>query len=304
MAKGPLRFYTLDVFCNRKFAGNPLAVVLEADALTDAEMLAIAGEFNLSETVFVLEPRDPSNSARLRIFTPARELPFAGHPTIGASALLAELRGKELLASRDVALMLEESIGLVESRALRNSAGLIYAEFEAPRIPQKLGAPPAVDLIARAFSIDAKDIGFDRHVPTLYSGGVPCLFVPIKTRAVVDSVEIEPAAFASAAAGVSGAYVYTKETVDPASAVYARMFPFGLGIAEDPATGSAAAAFAGVAHEFEGPDDGDHELFIEQGHKMGRPSRITLRMSVEDGRLVAIHIGGQSVRVSEGTLSL
>jgi len=302
MAKSPLPFYTLDVFCDRKFTGNPLAVVLDADALADCEMQSIAREFNLSETVFVLEPRDPVNTARLRIFTPARELPFAGHPTIGAAALLAELRAADLLASGDVSLVLEEAAGLVRCQALRNRAELVYAQFESPQTPKKQDASATIELLARAFSMEMKDVGFDRHEPAIYSAGLAFLFVPIRTRAALDSVEIEPEAFSSALAGVSGAYLYTKETLDSASAVYARMLPLSLG--EDPATGSAAAAFAGVAHEFERPENGDHELFIEQGHKMGRPSRITLRMTVEDGRLVCVHIGGQSVRIAEGKLFL
>jgi trans-2,3-dihydro-3-hydroxyanthranilate isomerase len=304
MAKSPLQFYTLDVFCDRKFNGNPLAVVLDSDSLTDAEMLAIAREFNLSETVFVLAPRDPVNSARLRIFTPARELPFAGHPTIGAAALLAQLRAEELLASRDVTLMLEENIGLVRCAVLENRAGIVYAQFEMPQAPQKKEAPPSNELLARAFSIEPGDIGFARHAPSIYSAGMPLLFAPIRTRAALDSVTIEPSAFSAATATTSGAYLYTNETIESASAVYARMFPNGLGIAEDAATGAAAAAFAGVAHEFERPEDGDHELFIEQGHKMGRPSRITLQMTVENGQLSDVRVGGQTVRVSQGTLFL
>jgi trans-2,3-dihydro-3-hydroxyanthranilate isomerase len=302
--KGSLSFHTLDVFSDRRFAGNALAAVLGADALSDAEMLAVAREFNLSETIFVLEPRDPVNSARLRIFTPMCELPFAGHPTIGASALLAELRGGELLARHEVAIALEEPIGLVRCEAMKSREGVIYAQFESPLAPQKMGPPPSKELLARAFSIGESDIGFARHEPSTYSAGVTFVFAPIRTRAALDGAQIEPSAFSQAMAGASGAYLYTNETLDAASAVYARMFPHGLGIVEDPATGSAAAAFAGVAHEFEQPEDGDHELFIEQGHKMGRPSRLTLRMKVENGRLSKVHIGGQAVRVSQGTLFL
>lgn len=302
--RGSLSFHTLDVFTDRKFAGNPLAVVLDADALSETEMLAIAREFNLSETVFVLEPRDPVNTARLRIFTPVRELPFAGHPTIGAAALIAELRGAELLARHDVAIVLEEPIGLVRCEVMKSRVGVVYTQFALPQTPQKMGAPPSTALLARALSIDESDIGFARHQPSLYSAGLALLFAPLRTRSAVDAVKIEPRAFSAAMADASGAYVYTHETVDPASAVYARMFPHALGIAEDPATGAAAAAFAGVAQEFECPEDGDHEFFIEQGHRMGRPSRITLRMRVEDAKLVGVHIGGQSIRMSEGTLFL
>jgi trans-2,3-dihydro-3-hydroxyanthranilate isomerase len=300
-----LAYHLLDVFTARRFTGNPLAVVEDADALTTEEMQAIAREFNLSETVFLLAPRDPVNTARARIFTPQRELPFAGHPTIGAAALLAETRAGALLAARPVALVLEAEIGLLCCEARRGRSGVTYAECTLPALPRAGAAPPAIDAIAAALSLAPPDIGFDAHVPAVVSAGPSFLFVPLRSRAALDRARRVPDRFAAVVGDQAGMWLYTKETVDPAAAVQARMLAAqGMGIDEDPATGSAAAAFAAVALAFERPDDGVHELFIEQGYAMGRPSRITLRMAVEGGGLSRVVIGGQVVRVAEGKLVL
>lgn len=299
-----LRFHTLDVFTTCKFAGNPLAVVSECEGLTDDEMQAIAREFNLCETAFLLEPRDPVNTARIRIFTPSRELAFAGHPLIGAAALIAETRAGEMLARYGVVVVLETEIGPVRCEALQGRSSASFALFAAPKSPERIGDGPGLDLLARALALQTDDIGFDGHAPAVYSAGIEFSFVPVKSREALDRARCDLATFADAMGSARGAYLYTRETEDAGSAVHARMFANGLGFAEDPATGSAAAAFAGVACEFEAPEDGEHELVIEQGHKMGRPSRITLRMSVEGGAPTSVHVGGHAVRVAEGALDL
>jgi trans-2,3-dihydro-3-hydroxyanthranilate isomerase len=298
-----LSYHLLDVFTHRRFAGNPLAVVEADAALPEAKMQALAREFNLSETIFLLEPRDPANSARVRIFTPARELPFAGHPVIGAAALLAEIRASDLLVRHGVVIAFESEIGPLRCEAIKGQGKVTYAEVTPPSTPRRLDAPPAPEALAAALTLSAADIGFGAHVPTIYAQGPAFVFVPLRSREVLDRARRAPA-FAAAMGAAAGAYLYTRETVDAACAVNARMFANGLGVDEDPATGSAAAAFAGVALEFERPRDGEHELFIEQGHAMGRPSRITLRMSVEDGALARVAVGGQVVRVGEGRLFL
>lgn len=296
-----LRFHILDVFTDRKYCGNPLAVVEGAHALVAGEMQAIAREFNLSETVFLLEPRDPVHTARARIFTPATELPFAGHPTIGAAALIAETRASDLIARSDVAIVLEEESGPVRCEARRTRSGLLYAQFASPALPKQTGESASSEAFARALSLAPAEIGFGAHVPTTYAAGSIFAFVPLCSRAALDRAR-RTAAFEETLGQAIGAYLYTRETVDAASAIHARMLANGLGFEEDPATGSAAAAFAGVAHEFEEPDDGEHEIFIEQGYAMGRPSRITLRMRVEGGRLESVIVGGCVVRVAEGWL--
>jgi len=303
LAPRRLSFHLLDVFTDRRFCGNPLAVVEAADALTAQEMQALAREFNLSETVFLQEPRDPVNSARARIFTPQKELPFAGHPTIGAAALLAEARAGEVLARSDVVIVLEEEIGTLRCEALRARNGVTYCQAMLPVTPRKLETAPEQDRLAAALSLAPDDIGFGGHVPTSYSAGPAFVFIPLRSRESLNRAR-RRAGFPDAIGQVVGAFLYTNETVDPDSAIHARMFANGLGFDEDPATGSAAAAFAGVAHEFERPEDGEHELFIEQGYAMGRPSRITLRMTVARGAVAGVCIGGQVVRVAEGVLRL
>src|SRR5208337_897246 len=136
------RFFTLDVFAERALAGNPLAVVLDSEGLDDRRMQAIAREFNLSETVFVFEPRNPVNTARARIFTPARELPFAGHPTVGTAALIAHMRAPDLLATQDIRIVLEEGIGDVVCVVRQRKGRALAANFGVPKLPQRLEAPP------------------------------------------------------------------------------------------------------------------------------------------------------------------
>jgi trans-2,3-dihydro-3-hydroxyanthranilate isomerase len=296
-----LSYHLLDVFTDRRFAGNPLAVVELDTPMRDAEMQDVAREFNLSETVFLLEPRDPTNSASIRIFTPKRELPFAGHPTIGAAALLAELRAGELLSRHGIAMALEAEIGVIRCEALRGFGKATYVEVTPPFTPRRCDEAPPAAVLASALSLSADDIGFGAHVPVVYAAGPAFVFVPVRSREVLDRA-CRTDAFSGAMGAAGGAYLYTRETVDTACAINARMFANGVGIDEDPATGAAAAAFAGVALEFERPVDGEHQLFIEQGHAMGRPSRITLRMWVENRELTRVAIGGQVVRVGQGRL--
>jgi trans-2,3-dihydro-3-hydroxyanthranilate isomerase len=299
-----LAYHLVDVFTATRFSGNPLAIVEVAEALSPEAMQAIAREFNFSETAFLLSPRDPVQTARIRIFTPQRELSFAGHPTIGVAALLAETRAGALLAAQPVTLVLEAEIGLLRCEALRGRSGVTYAECALPSPPQAGPTAPEKQAIAAALSLDPQDIGFDAHAPAFFSAGPSFLFVPLRSRAALDRAHRVSPFFDAVLGESAGAYLYTKEPVDPAAAVHARMLAQGLGFEEDPATGSAAAAFAAVALAFERPDDGAHEFYIEQGYAMGRPSRITLRMSVDGGRLSRVVIGGQVVRVAGGRLSL
>jgi trans-2,3-dihydro-3-hydroxyanthranilate isomerase len=299
---GPLRFHTLDVFTDRAFAGNPLAVVEAADGLSDADMQAIAREFNLSETVFLQSPRDPLNTAAARIFMPAAELPFAGHPTVGAAVLLAQTRAPEVLARQSVVVTLEERVGTIRCEVIRSRSGVAYAQFATPFLPQKQSGAPSRAALADALGLEAEDIGFDGHAPARCAAGPSFVFAPLRSAAALNRAAPQAPYFAAMMNGDVGLYAYTRETLRPESAIQARMFGHGVGVVEDPATGSAAAAFARIALEFEKPDDGEHELFIEQGHKMGRPSRITLRLRVAGGELAGVEIGGQAVRVSEGKI--
>ena len=296
----PRRFFTLDVFADKALAGNPLAVVLDSIGLDDAAMQRIAGEFNLSETVFVLEPKNPINSAAVRIFTPGRELPFAGHPTVGTAALLAHLRARDLLAAQDLRVVLEETIGEVVCVARHRRGEAMAAYFTVPRLPEPMGEAPPAEALAQGLGLTRADIGFARHVPSLYGVGASHIFIPVATRAAMARADANKTRWGENAG--PSVYLYSPETAQPGSTYQARMFAGGWGIAEDPATGSAAAAFAAVVMAFDRPADGEHMLLIEQGFEMGRPSLISLGLEVEGGALRAATVGGSVVIVSEGTL--
>jgi trans-2,3-dihydro-3-hydroxyanthranilate isomerase len=291
------QFQTLDVFTETALAGNPLAVVLDAEGLDDARMQAIAAEFNLSETVFVFEPRNAINSARVRIFTPKRELPFAGHPTVGAAALIAHQRASDLLAAQDLRIVLEEPIGDVVCVARRRKGQALAAYFELPKLPERLEAE-----IALGLGLEPEDIGFDRHETSLYSAGAPYLFVPIRSLDAIGRAA--PGIMRWATKDGPATYLYTREAARQGSAYHARMFASAWGVTEDPATGSAVAAFAGVVQAFDRPRDGEHMLVIEQGLEMSRPSLIALGLVIEDGALASATIGGSVVIVSSGSLDL
>jgi len=293
------RFVTLDVFTNRRFAGNPLAVVLDAESLDGASMQAIAREFNLSETVFVLPAVHRSHRARLRIFTPRIEIPFAGHPTVGTAVLLGRMEG-----ARSAEMILEEGVGDVRCVAEAIGTGGGRAEFELPKLPHEIGPAGNNDRLAAALGIDADDIGFDRFVPARWSAGADYTFVPVRGLAAIRKCRIAPAEWdAIDRNGPSGAFVFCRDTVEQGHAFHARMFAPSFGITEDPATGSAVAAFAGLLARCETLADGMHDFGIEQGYEMGRPSLIELSLSLQAGKLVAGAIGGEAIVVSEGTIA-
>jgi len=293
------RFYTLDVFTTSPLAGNPLAVVLDSGGLDDHAMQAIAREFNLSETVFVCPPQDSANRAALRIFTPANELPFAGHPTVGTAVLLAVLDNQT-----KASFGLEEKIGRVDCVVSSDGTGRGEAIFTLPRLPERIGEVTSPALIAEALGLALDEIGFDAYEPIIASAGVGFTLVPIKTKDAVTRASIRPMRWDEAfgAAGRPNAFIYTRETVDAAHHFHARMFAPHMGIGEDPATGSAVAAFARALVDFEQPRDGTMRVIIEQGYAMGRPSQIMLEVDCEGGTLKAARVGGSAVIISEGAL--
>ncbi len=293
-------FHTLDVFTQVVLEGNPLAVVSDAEGLDGARMQAVAREFNLSETVFVLPPRDAINSARIRIFTPARELPFAGHPTVGAAVLLAQLRAPEILGRQDLSVVVEEEIGLVAC-TVRKRNGVVRASFVVPRQPAIVDEARPAAAIAAALGLAPEDITVDGHQPCVASAGVPFTFVPVAGLDAAFRAWPDPSAW-DAGFAEGGVFIYTREVALAGSSIHARMFAPGLGIAEDPATGSAVAALAAVLARFETFEDGDHTLVIEQGLEMERPSFITLGLEIEGGRLASASIGGAAVLLSQGEI--
>lgn len=290
------RYFTLDVFTDRRFAGNPLAVVLEADGIDTATMQAIANEFNLPETVFVLPPEKVEHRARCRIFTPKRELPFAGHPTVGTAVLLASLDG-----GKPRELVLEEKVGLVRCRVAPAQGGG-EASFTVPVKPSEMAAPPTMEAIAVALGLAADDIGDGELAPSCWSAGNPFLFVPLRDIDAVARAAPDLARFAALAPEHRAMFVFSRQTAEKGRHFHARMFAPGMGILEDPATGSAVAAFAGLLGRFGGYGDGEHRVAIEQGYEMGRPSLIRLGMTRVAGQFTAVTVGGGAVIVAEGAI--
>jgi len=305
-ARMQFQFHTLDVFTDKRFGGNPLAVVHDADALDAGAMQTIAREFNLSETVFVLKPENSAHTARIRIFTPAVELPFAGHPTVGTAALLAELRNPAGAGEREAIVVLEEKVGPVRVGVRVRDGAPALAEFDAPRLPEEQGMPPDTERLAGALGLMPSEIGFENHRPTRFTAANAFVFVPVSTLEAMAKAHVSASHWSAAFAdqGAVGTFLYTRQVVHTTSAFHARMFAPDHGVAEDPATGSAAAAFAGVVQRFDQPTDGTHRRIIEQGLEMGRPSFITLSLVMNGDRLTAVRIGGHAVRVSQGTIEL
>jgi trans-2,3-dihydro-3-hydroxyanthranilate isomerase len=291
------RFVTLDVFTRRRYTGNPLAVVLEPDGLDGGAMQSIAREFNLSETVFVLPPADKAHRAKLRIFTPARELPFAGHPTVGSAVLLNRIDGGT--GARDI--VVEEGIGPVRCTVEAIDPETGSARFELARLPAETSPLPATKVIAAALGLKEEDIGFDSFKPTRWSAGVEFNYVPLAGLDAMRRCRAETARWSEAFLR-HGAFLFCRETVERGHAFHARMFDPLEGIPEDPATGSAVAALAGLLAHFTKPADGTHDLVVEQGYEMGRPSLIRLSMTMKGGQLTAGAIAGEAVVVSEGTI--
>ena len=298
-----LTFHTLDVFTNRRFGGNPLAVVLDADALSTEQMQTIAREFNLSETIFVMQPEDAANTARVRIFFPGGEMAFAGHPTVGCAVLLAEMKYKPG-CSFAATIRLEENAGLVPVKVSR-IGDVPHAQFTAPVVPYVVDMTlPSLEDIAQAVNLTADDIGFENHGCKLLEGGPRFFFVPVKSRATLEAAAarepywsrlIEPL-------GTDGIYLYTAGGDNPKTSFRSRMFALTGGIPEDPATGSATALLAAQLVTAEGLQDGGHQWQLEQGYEMGRPSELFLEVDVMGGKLAAVRVGGQAVRVMQGTL--
>ena len=296
------RFVTLDVFTSTPLAGNPLAIVLDAEELEPERMQAIAREFNLSETVFVLPPEEPRHRARLRIFTPQRELPFAGHPTVGTAVLLA-LRDETRADAQ--AFGLEEAVGTVPCIVETRGDECGYARFRLPLLPEAIEGAPAAAEAAWALGLDPAVIGFDLHMPSRHAAGNQFVFVPVNSLEAIARARPSEGSFSQTfGSDAPGLYVYTRETTVAGRHFHARMFGSpGVGVPEDPATGSAVASFTGVLMQFEPLGDGTHSFVIEQGFEMGRPSIIDLQIVIRDGALTSGEIGGSAIVVSEGRLT-
>lgn len=292
-----LSYFILDVFTDEPLAGNPLAVVRGADHLSDAEMQRIAAEFNLSETVFVRQPRLDYHAASLRIFTPKAELPFAGHPTVGAAVLLG-------LEQRLAAVRLEEEVGLVTCVMEKTGKRSGTAFFSLPRMPARLGEVPDTAVMAPALGLEVEDFDCPDWPSGLFTAGVPYYLVPLRDATALARIQIERRGWSEVfPAGPGSVYVFTPTPEEKDNDFAARMFSPNLGFGEDPATGSAAAALIGLIAERE-LADGSFEKTLRQGSEIGRPSRITLKFTLKGGSLDRAGIGGSAVVIAQGELDL
>ncbi len=292
-----LPFHTLDVFTSTPYAGNPLAVVLGADGLSDGQMQAITREFNLSETIFVQAPDNLAHTAKVRIFCPACELPFAGHPTIGCAILLAELVNE---GDFDTEITLEEVAGLVPVQVSRR-AGITMAEFVAPVLPRPVdGGLPSPEAAALALGLVPDDIGFGQHRIAHWQGGPDFLYVPIASRAALKRAAPSGSWLEmTAKANTQSVYLYCAGGAGYA----ARMFAPEHGMPEDPATGSASAILAAQLLASGALKDGRSTLPLLQGEDMGRPSQITLSVEVHRQEITEIRIKGAAIRFNHGQIT-
>ena len=295
------RYVTVDVFTAAAFGGNPLAVVLDAAGLQSAQMQSIAAEFNYSETTFVLPARDKAHAAQVRIFTPRTEIAFAGHPTVGTAVVLArELEAGG--ASPPADLVLEEGIGPVPVRLMRSAGVVTGAEFRAPR-PLELGTHVSLEDAAACLSLSAADLR-PNPPPRVLSVGLPFLVVAVGSRAVLRKSKPNLAAHERVLPPIGTDAVFAYTGGDAAEELHARMFSPLDSIAEDPATGSAAAATLALLAAERPARDAETIWRITQGVDMGRPSLILGRTVKRDGLVTAVHLGGQAVAVMRGSLDI
>lgn len=299
------RFYTADVFTDRAFGGNPLAVFPDGRDLSSEQMQRVARELNLSETVFVCPAERPRHTRRLRIFTPSAELPFAGHPTIGTAHVLASIG--EIALERDVTnIVFEEGVGPVPVRIHARDGRPIFAQLAAPRLPEFGPPPPSLETIAATVSLCPSDLLRAEAGPQAVSCGVPFLFVPVRDKEAIRRVRVNREQWERSLSSywAPHLYVFAYDAEVNGSSLRARMFAPALGIEEDPATGAAATALAGYLGVRDGRSDATLRWRIEQGFEMGRPSILHVEADKRDGAIISIRVGGASVLVSEGTMEV
>lgn len=294
------RYHTADVFTDKAFGGNQLAVLPDARGLTTEQMTAITREFNYSETVFVLPPDGSSHTRRFRIFVPGGEIPFAGHPTVGGAFVLGST-GEIALAGDETRIVIEEGVGPVPV-LIRSRAGKPYfCQLTAAKVPEKKAQPYPAGLIASLVSLAESDIDLGNgNAIEGWSAGLPYLYVPLRTRDALERARVRADLLENALKGqwTSEIVIFVKDGDE----YRARMFAPLVGVTEDPATGSAAAAFAGYVGSRSSMRDGTLAFTVIQGVEMGRPSRLDVEIDFAGGVIRAVRVGGASVLITSGTL--
>ena len=293
-------YFTCDVFTNQRFGGNQLAVLPDAQKLSDWQMQQIAREFNYSETAFVL-PAEMGYTRKVRIFTPTTEIPFAGHPNIGTAFVLAKTGafGKEIPGS----VLFEEKAGLVSIEIHADPGAPTSFELKAPQT-LTLQEFPAFRSVANALSVCMNDVILTTHVPTVASVGLPFLFVEVADPTVLAKVRIDMAGFERLLVEGAVPYLHVYALKAGGTDIQARVFAPLDGVVEDPATGSANCALAALLSHYRSDRDGEFSWCVFQGIEMGRPSVLRIRARKENGCVVASWVSGTCVMVSEGWIDI
>lgn len=299
-----LHFVTVDVFTGTQFAGNPLGVVLNAEGLSGGQMQAIAAEFNLAETAFVLPPKDPAHTAEVRIFTPRYEMPFAGHPNVGTAFALARAGRSYGRMIEGNSVTFEEKAGLVPIAILKEGPIVVGARLASPQ-RLSVGEEISAELIASACSLSVSDIETKNHRPCIASCGAPFILAELKGRAKLAEAAARSDIFMREVAKqpATSIFIYTQVAEDGLD-IRARMFAPHHGIPEDPATGSANVALIGLLAHLRAERDLQLSKTVAQGVEMGRPSVLKAEAEKRDGVVTATYIGGHCVPVMSGTIEL
>ncbi|NBO64520.1 MAG: PhzF family phenazine biosynthesis protein [Acidobacteria bacterium] len=299
------RYFTADVFTTVRFGGNQLAVFPEAQGLTATQMQQLAREFNYSETSFVFPTEDPAADFRLRIFTPNEELPFAGHPTIGAAFVLTQI-GRLKLISGQAQITFEAVAGLIPVSVSADEDGFFEAVLTAPQSPQFSPDPIPTELAESLLGLTPASLASLVTPPKIVSCGLPFLLVSIPTRELMSEIRLSTAVWNTSFAnqGPAAVCVFSPQADSPGADLHVRVFCPGLSIPEDPATGSAAAALGALLASLAPTPTGTLTWIIEQGIELNRQSRIRVAVDKRDGEISAVRVGGSAVAVMSGQIEL
>ena len=287
-------FYQVDVFTNHIFGGNPLAVFTEAECFEEGLLQKVAREMNLSETTFVYPSSKNDADFDVRIFTPAREISFAGHPTLGTAFVL---RNNGLITNQQNPIRLNFKAGIIPVWAEEDKDFMLHppANILREMNPSKK--------IAQALGLSLSDL--EKTFPVqVVSTGFPALLVPVRSLEAIEAITVSTRVLHEIleVLGVSMIYPFCCETVNSENTIHSRAFAPDLGIPEDPATGSVAGAMGAYWAKMQGP--GDTVMIIEQGYEMGRPSKIHVEILKQEGKIEKIRVGGETQPVFKGRMSL
>ncbi len=299
-----LSFETVDVFTDRQFGGNPLAVVVDAQGLSSEQMQAIAAEFNLAETTFVLPPQTAGHTAQVRIFTPRAEMPFAGHPNVGTAFVLARRAERQGTALDADVLIFEEIAGLVRMELLKTGAAVVGARLASPTALE-IGDTIPIEIVAEACGLLVDHIETRHHRPLIASCGAPFVLAELKGRTALTAARPRAEVFEQHLPmdDATGIHLYVQSGSGDVD-IHARMFAPLHGVVEDPATGSANVALIGLlAHLDEGLNT-PLEKRIAQGDDMGRPSLLEARAEKNHDGTITTYIGGTCVPVMRGVIEV